>query len=286
MGDDQSDIVSRGKPRRFDLPSRQPWPMSTMFGRYRLVERVRSGADDECYWARLSGAAGFERIVFMRRFAARRLDEPMMEALKRQARVHALGVSQIFEAGIHEEWGFIVSELVVGASIAALAASRRRVSWLVALAIAFDTCRRLARVYERYPPEEAEVVITPSRIVLGTTGEVALCMGIPTGRRVAWHRTLCDVIHPILALAAEDDGERVLLRELFTDEHPDAVWVASDALVQRHPELDPVLPIVFLSLAGRVPSATAHAALVERVPIEELRALWQLVMDTAARREG
>ena len=91
------------------------------------------------------------------------------------------------------------------------------------------------------------------------------------------------MIHPILALAA-DDGERVLLHELFTDEHPDAVWVASDALVQRHPELDPVLPLVFLSLAGRVPRTAAHAALAERVPVEELRALWQLVVDSAARR--
>jgi len=37
-------------------------------------------------------------------------------------------------------------------------------------------------------------------------------------------------------------------------------------------------------LAGRVPHTAAHAALVERVPIEQLRALWRVVVDTAAQR--
>lgn len=281
--DDLSDIVSLGKPSRFELPSRQPWRMSTPFGRYELVERLASSADDECYWAMIRGPAGFERIVFLRRFEESRLDDDMMERLKRQARVALRGVSQLFEAGKYEGWGFVVSELIVGASIAGLMERGTRVPWLVALAIAFDACGRFAAAHQRYPNDDFDLAITPSRIVLCTTGDVTLCMGLPKPQRAAWHRTMCDVIHPILALAAMD-GEREMLRELFTDEDPDAVWVASDALVQQHPELDPVLPIVFLSLAGRVPRAAAHAALAERVAVEELRLLWKLVIDTAARR--
>jgi len=277
------DIVSLGKPSRFELPSRQPWPLAITFGRYDLLVRIPSGPDDECYWSRIRGPAGFEKVVFVRRFAEERLDDDTIEAIKRQAIVSTSGVSQVFELGRQDGWGFVVGDIVVGASIAALLRAGRRVPWLVALAIVFDTCRRLVSVYERYREHDIDLALTPARIVLSTTGVVTLCMGIPAPRRATWHRTLCDVIHPILSLAATAD-ERVLLRELFTDDNPEGVWVASDALVQQHPELDPVLPIVFLALAGRVPHTAAHAALVERVPIEQLRALWRVVVDTAAQR--
>ena len=278
------DIVSRGKPTRFDLPSRQPWPLAEMFGRYELLEQIPSGPDDQCYWSRIRGPAGFERIVFLRRFAGARLDDgELVEALKRQAYVNMRGVSQVFEFGRVGEWGFVVGEIVAGASVAALARGLKRVSWLVALAIVFDACARLAAVHERYG-QDVELAVTPARIMLSTAGEVTLCTGLPRRQRAPWHRTVCEIIQPILSLAADDDAERAMLRELFTDDNPDAVWVASDALVEQHPELDPVLPMVFLSLAGRVPTATAHEALVERVPVDELRVLWHLVVDAAARR--
>ena len=280
---DLPDIVSLGKPSRFDLPSRQPWPLRQAFGRYELLERIPSGGEEECYWARMRGPAGFERIVFLRRFPEARLDPATIDAFEQQGMIAVRGVAQLFELGREVGWGYIVTEIVVGASVAALTQSgvRRRVSWLVALAIAFDACARRARVYERHG--DLALAITPSRIMLSTTGEVMLCTGMPTRARVPWHRTLCEMIYPILALAA-DAEERELLRELFADDDPEAVWVASDALVQRHPELDPVLPIVFLSLAGRMSRAEARAALVERVTIEQLRALWNLVVDVAARR--
>jgi hypothetical protein len=278
-----SDIVARGKPSGFDLPSRQPWPMAAPFGRYDLVERIPAGADDECYWTRLRGPSGFEQIVFLRRFAEGRLDDRMMDALKRQARVVMRGVLQVFEVGRQDGWGYVVSEIAAGASIAALANTKTRIPWLVALALVFDACSRMSLVQQRYASDDIDLAITPARIMLTTHGEIALSMGLPPLERVPWHRKLCNVIHPILALAAEPT-EQAMLRALFTDDNPDAVWVASDALVEQHPELDPVLPMVFLSLAGKVSRPVAHAALVERVPVEDLRALWNLVVDVAARR--
>ena len=277
---DLHDIVSLGKPSRFDLPSRQPWPLAETFGRYELLERIPSGPDDECYWSRIRGPAGFERIVFLRRFHESRLDDVAVEDIKRQIFVQMRGIAQVFDLGREAGWAYIVSDLVVGASVAALARGAR-IPWLVALAIVFDACGRLARMHQRYG-EHIELAVTPARIILSTAGEVTLCTGVPV-KRVPWHRTLCEIIHPILSLAANSE-ERAMLRELFTDDNPDAVWVASDALVQRYPELDPVLPIVFLSLGGRVSQEVAHAALVERVPPEQLRVLWQLVVDAAARR--
>ena len=259
--------------------------MAVPFGKYELLERIPSAPDDECYWSRLRGPAGFEKIVFVRRFDRERLDQATLEAIKLQAWIQMRGVSQIFELGVMEGWGFVVSELVVGASIATLAKRSERIPWLVAIAIVFDACTRMARIMERPvgPMQEdpPDCAITPARVILSMAGEVSLALGIPAKQRPPWHRTLCDVIHPILSLAATDE-ERELLRELFTDEDPDSVWVASDALVLRHPELDPVLPLVFLSLAGRIDKATAHRMLVERVPIEQLRALWNHVGATLA----
>jgi len=214
------DIVSRGKPTRFDLPSRQPWPLAEMFGRYELLEQIPSGPDDQCYWSRIRGPAGFERIVFLRRFAGARLDDgELVEALKRQAYVNMRGVSQVFEFGRVGEWGFVVGEIVAGASVAALARGLKRVSWLVALAIVFDACARLAAVHERYG-QDVELAVTPARIMLSTAGEVTLCTGLPRRQRAPWHRTVCEIIQPILSLAADDDAERAMLRELFTDDNP------------------------------------------------------------------
>ena len=282
---DLPDIVSLGKPRRFELPSRQPWPLDVTFGRYDLLERTPSGSEDECYWSRIRGPAGFEKIVFLRRFDRKRLDKELMGAIKRQAWINVRGVSQIFEVGVSDDWGFIVSELVVGASVAALGKRAERIPWLVALAIVFDASARMARIVaKRVGPGQGEPpdpAITPARIILSMTGEVALAMGVPQAERVPWHRALCNVIQPILSLAASNE-ERVMLAELFGDDNPDAVWVACDALVQRHPELDPVLPMVFLSLAGRIDRGDAHRVLVECVPIEQLRALWNVVGATFA----
>jgi hypothetical protein len=277
------DIVSLGKPSRFDLPSRQPWPLTEVFARYELLERLPSSSDDECYWARLRGPAGFERLVFLRRVPEHRFDTVIVDGIKQQAMVSMTGIAQVFELGRHAGWGFIVSEIVVGASIAALARSGQRISWLVALATVFDACGRLAGVFERYGTL-VDLALSPARIILSTGGVITLCPGLPAAPPPPWHRIVCDIIHPILGLAADHDTERARLRALLTDDDPEAVWVACDALVERHPELDPVLPLVFLSLAGRVARDEAHAALVARVPVDELRALWHLVVDVAARR--
>ncbi len=261
----------------------RPWPPSDRdmprFGRYLLDRRLPCGTDDECWLVRVFGLEGFARRSFLRRFAAARLDAAMIEACKRQAIIQEHGIAALFEIGIEQEWGFIVGDHVDGASLAELHATGRRVPWLVALAIVHDACTSLARIARHH----ADGAITPRRLRFSLSGEVMLCMGPPPLQPRAWHRVVCEVIEPILALAASDD-ERALLHELLADDDPDAVWVASDALVQRHPELDPVLPIVFLALAGRGDGIAAHAALVERVPIEQLRELWHLVMDVVRRQ--
>lgn len=280
---DLGDILGRGRLSRFDLPERRPSSILEAFGKYGLFERVVSGPEDECYWARFGGLAGFERFVFVRRFASDRMDEATVDAIKRQAHVMLRGIATIFELGRIEPWGFVVGEVVAGASVAAMVRARRRVPWLAALALVFDTCSRIMRVYDRYVGEDIDLALSPARIFLTHNFEVTLSMGVPKPTQPAWHQTLCGVIHPILALAA-DERERAMLRELFTDDNPDAVWVACDALVERHPELDPMLPMVFLALAGRAPRDEVHAALVEAVPGTALQALWQLAVDVAAGR--
>ena len=269
---EEGQIVSRGAPADLSTHATvwrgggEPIP----FSRYGLSERIASGPDDECWIARTMGLDGFSRRTFLRRFPRERLAKPTLDALRRQGMLAERGVAQIFELGRIDEWGFLVGEYVDGVSIAELPPQ----PWLVALALVHDACEVLARVAQK----GVDAAITGRRMRLSTSGELVLCMGVPAAETPPWHRAVCDVVRPLLALAATAD-ERARLDELFADDDPDAVWIASDLLVERHPELDPMLPIVFLALAGRASRAEARRLLVERVRVEDLRGLWNAVID-------
>jgi hypothetical protein len=241
------------------------------FGKYELSERISASLDDECWIVRTMGLSGFDRRTFLRRFPAERLSKPVIEACKRQAMVTAPGVAQMFELGrIDGQWGFIAGQYVDGVSIDELPQQ----PWLVALALVHDACGALARIAER----GADAALTERRLRLSMSGELVLCMGMPDPVTPPWHRAVCDVLRLLLGLSANAD-EQVLLDGLFTDDNPDAVWVVSDALVERHPELDPVLPMVFLALAGKADRGEVRRMLVECTPVDELRGLWKAVID-------
>lgn len=259
------DIVSLGTPSRFDLPTRER-PLNEPFGSYVLHEPLSVTADDECYVAR-----GPRGLVFLRRIPSARFDET---SITEQAIVNCSdGVAAFSDFGSEGDWVYLAHELVVGASVAALARSGERISWLAALAFAFDACGVLAAVSDRYG-FLVDYALSPARIMLAG-GAVTLCPGVPTTPKPGWHRMACGILQPVLSLAA-DRAERALLRTLLTDDDPAAIWVVCDALLERHAELDPVLQLAFLALAGQVPFEQAHAALAARVPVDDLRALWHL----------
>jgi hypothetical protein len=254
-------------------------------GKYRLRARIPAGSGDECFVAMHEGIAGFTRLVFLRRFSRERMDDVLVGAIRRRAAINHRGVEQLYDVGVHGAHGFLVAELIEGVGIDQLEAAVKRrgepLPWPVALAMFHDACERVSHLYE------AGIVhgdVTAARLRLSLTGTLYLCHGLPVTPEPGWGRALCDVARPLLRLAATDE-ERGLLDGLLGEADAEgALAVASDALVERHPELDPVLPALLLSALEGGPLAMGRVTsmLLGSLPYLELHRLWQLVAESLA----
>jgi hypothetical protein len=259
--------------------------LDELCGRYRLHARIPAGPGDECFLAMYEGIAGFTRRVFLRRFPRERFAPAVIVAIRRRAEINHRGVEQIYDVGEAGRHGFLVSELIEGIGVdqldAALRGRGEPLPWPVALAMFHDACERVSHLYE------AGVIhgdVTPARLRLSLTGTLYLCHGLPEAPDPAWGRALCDVARPILRLAATDE-ERALLDELLRDADGEgALAVASDALVLRHPELDPVLPALLLSAlaGGALAMGRVTSMLLGELPYLAHHRLWQIVAETLA----
>jgi hypothetical protein len=286
-----TDLLSLGAPSYEELAVRQLRRASSdalldeEVGAYALREQLPSGPDDECFVAIQRGVAGFVRPVFLRRFPAARLDEALIAAMKARAGILHRGVEQIYELGRDRAWGFIVSELIEGLGVDRLddALQRRgeRLPWPIALAMFHDACERITHL------RDAGIVhgeVTPARLRLSLNGIIYLCHGVPGARPASWGRALCDVARPILRLAGTAE-ERALLDDLLGDADSEgALGVASDALVLRHPELDPVVPALLLSALEGAPLAMGRVTsmLLGRLEYLALHRMWELVVEVIA----
>jgi tRNA A-37 threonylcarbamoyl transferase component Bud32 len=291
-----SDLLSLGAPSYEELAARQLRRLDRddepgeRWGRYRLRAPIPAGPGDECFVAVQDGLVCIEKLSFLRRFPRARLDGALVAAVRRRAEVNHRGVEQLYDLGELGRHGYLVSELVQGLGVdhldEALRRRGERLPWPVALAMFHDACERVSHLHA------AGVIhgdVTPARLRLSLTGILYLCYGLPAAAEPSWGRALCDVARPILQLAATDE-ERALLDEILGDADGEgALAVASDALVLRHPELDPILPALLLSALEDAPLARgrATALLLEDLPYLPLHRLWQLVADVlAAPRPG
>jgi len=247
--------------------------------RYRLHTRIPAGPGDECFVG-MFGGSQFTQFVFVRRLPALPPGAALIDALKRRAMITHDGIEQIFEFTTLGDHSYIVSELVQGVGLDHFAAALRheRLPWTAALAMLHDACERISHL--RAAGIHADV--TPARLRLSLTGRLYVCHGLPALAPPTWGGVLCDVARPILRLAATDD-ERALLDQLLPDADLAALAVASDALVQRHRELDPILPLFLRSMLEGAPALDdiAHM-LVERRPQGAIHRLWQLVANALA----
>lgn len=286
-----SDLIPLGAPSYEELAAHQHRrldhddDLDERCGSYQLRARVPAGPDDECFVAVQQGMADFTRYVFLRRFPRARLDAAVVAAVRRRAEINHHGVEQLYELGEQGRHGFLASELVEGLGLDQLddALRRRgeRLPWAVALAMFHDACERITHLHA------AGVVhggVTPARLRLSLTGNLFLCHGLPSAVEPAWGRALCDVARPILRLAATDE-ERALIDELLRDADGEGTLaVASDALVLRHPELDPILPALLLSALEGAPLAMGRVTsmLLADLPYLAIHQLWQLVAEVLA----
>lgn len=277
---DVYDLIALPPPR-----STVPVPRYTLIdkprlGRYFLCERVPCGGDDECYIATPGGFDSYEPYVFLRRFPVERLDDPMRERLKRIASVHRRGFEQVYELGRDAGHAFVATELIAGVRLdqfdARLVAHGQRLPWKIALALLFDATDRLGLLRAAGALHGG---VTAARLRLADTGKLYLCNGVPA-TDAGWTQALFAVVRPILRLAATAP-ERELLDGVLDDaDSAEALAIASDALVLRHPELDPILPALFRALLDDTPPVRerARAMLAEHVNMTTARRLWALVL--------
>jgi hypothetical protein len=250
-------------------------------GRYALCERVPCGGDDECYIATLGGAHGYQPHLFLRRFPTEGLEESLIEWFRRIARAHGNGLEPIFELSHEAGHTVMVTDLIDGVGLdqldARLTACGQRLPWEVALALLFDATDRIGQLRAAGALHNG---LTPARLRLAYTGTLYLCHGVPV-TEIAWTQALFAIVRPILRLAATAP-ERELLDGVLDDAGTtEALAVASDALVMRHPELDPVLPTLFQALlddANRARERT-RAMLADRLDAAAVQQLWARVYD-------
>lgn len=286
-----SDLLSLAAPSYEEIAARQLRRLAPsdydqleeLFGRHRLHTRIPAGPGDECFVG-LVGGAQFHQFVFVRRLPGR-LSDALIEALKRRALITHNGIEQIFEVTWFDDHSYLVSELIQGVGLdhleAALRRRRERLSWTAALAMLHDACACISHL------RAAGIVhgdVTPARLRLSIAGRLYVCHGVPSLVEPAWVRVLCDVARPILRLAATDD-ELVLLDRLLPSAvaDADALAVASDALVQQHRELDPILPLLLRSMLEGAPALGDIASrLRDGRPQLAIHRLWQLVAEVSA----
>jgi hypothetical protein len=269
------------------LPFKRPEPTRPRYdiidkprhGRYVLCERVPCGGDDECYIATMEGVEGYQHSLFLRRFPAERLDEVRIERLKRIAMIHNAGFEQIFELGWQAGHPFVVSGRVEGIGLdqldARLVARGQRLPWVVALALLFDATDRISQLRAAGALHGG---VTPARLRLADTGTLVLCHGVPA-TDATWMQAVFAVVRPVLRLAATP-AERALLDGVLDDDAcTDALAVASDALVLRHPALEPVLPALFRALLDDASPERERLRelLADRLDAAAVRALWAIV---------
>ena len=93
--------------------------MATKFGRYELLERVSVGGMAEVFKGRASGAAGFEKIVAIKRILPHLSDDQefismFIDEAKISANLNHSNIGQVFEFGQCNHQYFIAMEYIQG----------------------------------------------------------------------------------------------------------------------------------------------------------------------------
>ena len=129
--------------------------MVAKFGRYELIERISLGGMAEVFKGRSSGAAGFEKIVAIKRILPHLSDDRdfismFIDEAKLSANLNHSNIGQVFEFGkIDEATG--LQQGSVGAFIGAV------LNFLIVALVLFS----IVKAYNRFRAEEEEAPAVP-----------------------------------------------------------------------------------------------------------------------------
>ena len=152
--------------------------------RFELVAELASGGMATVYLARLSGVAGFQRLVAIKRLHPHLAKEPefiemFLDEARLAARIHHPNVVPIQEVGESKSGYYLVMDYVEGDTLARLLAraaqSKLEVPWSVTVRIILDTLAGLHAAHELtddlgQPLAIVHRDVSPQNILVGSDG--------------------------------------------------------------------------------------------------------------------
>ena len=162
--------------------------MAIKFGRYELLSRVSVGGMAEVYRGRVSGAAGFEKIVAIKRILPQLSDDQefigmFIDEAKISANLNHSNIGQVFEFGRIEDRYFIAMEFIHGRDVRAIQSHFRSQGELMpipmAIRIVLEVCNALEYAHSKRDTdgEPLNIVhrdVSPQNILISFEGAVKL----------------------------------------------------------------------------------------------------------------
>ena len=165
------------------------WEFPRPYGEYQLLERIGQGGMAEVFRARRGGAAGFEKIVVIKRILPHLAEQDrfvrmFVNEAKIAAQIQHQNVVQVFDLGQHEGGElFIAMEHVSGEDLRKLLASAEEHRWYLpvwfSLHVVREVLTALAHAHELTDASGRKLQIvhrdvTPANIFISYQGEVKL----------------------------------------------------------------------------------------------------------------
>jgi len=153
-------------------------------GRYELLHPLGAGGMAEVFKARVTGSAGFQRDVVLKRLHAANNDDPeFVNMFTDEARIlgvlHHPNVVQALDFGMDDDKLFLVLEYVEGPSLARVLRHRRAVPVGIVAYLGREICRALDYMHrfadaDGTPLQLVHRDVTPSNIIVTPAGAVKL----------------------------------------------------------------------------------------------------------------
>jgi hypothetical protein len=203
-------------------------------GRYHLVRKLPCSPPEACFLA----TAGEDEVRdrFLRTFPKERMNDELLERLRRGMKRSSEGTAQIFDFGVVDHRPYVAAEYVAGIDLRRL--KETRPSLPILLALLADGMAALEAIHEG---GETHGHLSEGRIRIQPLGGVKLCTGTSElSLKESRGEDLCTLARLMLGVAL-DDAE---LFAVLDTNVPEALMVAADRLEELHPELDDLIAAV------------------------------------------
>src|SRR5262245_21397103 len=125
----QSEIETESKQSGESVPPPAPQPVQRQLGRYQLMLELASGGMATVYLARVAGAAGFEKLVALKRIHAhlakqQKFTEMFLDEARIAARIGHPNVCDVFDFGEADGTYYLAMEYLLGETVSRLMRKR------------------------------------------------------------------------------------------------------------------------------------------------------------------